>query len=42
MRRFETIKDKKIYEEKTTTPFVDDFGWILTSFNDCDNICDPK
>ena len=36
------IKDKNIFNK---SPFVPDFGCnrqILISFNDCDDICDPK
>ena len=38
-------KKKKKKKKKKTSPFVADFGcnrqiWI--SFNDCDDICDPK
>ena len=46
MRRLElTIKDKKKKEEERISPFVADFGYnrqIWISFNDCDDICDPK
>ena len=51
MRRLElTIKDKKKKKKKKKkeeriSPFVADFGYnrqIWISFNDCDDICDPK